>query len=634
MQTSFIGVVVVTIIFILAILVLIPAWLKHMAQRNIQRRRQIVTNLRSLDPAMATAVYNLDRFNTTQSTRYRQQHNQATSNLQAAQKKRDAVGENLKTLQFVQPPAEGWPISYFLAYPEHFVSIPTTRFALRRCEKLLATATEDLHKTQTALQMLDALPDNVQQLYQQLKDKLNAIRLELATERKAGIVQLADLETRWQQMQQALADLAEQVTQAESAPDRNDALAAELERVERQMQVLSDDVNAVHSSRLACDQKLNAAQTALQQMPANTAQTPISLDLKHVLEAIQTWLQTAVSARQQRDFGKTNMLSELCLQLIPLTNDLDAVQKKLFALRSSQEQLLRGEEINKIDQQYKLILTDLTMQLERAGTDVAYVPQLVTAVATYQTQVRQIQKQLDQSQKNIQSDQQQWVREAQKANKKLNQAWQNLQKVCTLAVDDAWHQAYAVLQQQFTAIQTNTAALKEYVEDATKLAEQIDELRQALIEEFRLLRNYLKEVPGLASLGAELAGDWHCLLLQTRRLEQLTTAVQEKGTLILQANHINIVDAGLEDISQLQIQIQQLLDYLRVESDQMQQIAEHISYATQSVLDPQGNVPPEYQNNMDLIGRYYQQALRAENCAETNDALTKAQNQANQMTPH
>ena len=152
-----------------------------------------------------------------------------------------------------------------------------------------------------------------------------------------------------------------------------------------------------------------------------------------------------------------------------------------------------------------------------------------------------------------------------------------------------------------------------------------------MVEEFRLLRNYLKEVPGLVSIGSNLAGDWHCLLSQVKRLEQLTTAVQEKGTLTLQANHINIVDAALEDISQLQIQIQQLLDYLRVESEQMQQRVDNISYATQTVIDPQGNVPPEYQSNMDLIGRYYQHAMNSDNCNETNDALVKAENLANQM---
>ncbi|MCA9952295.1 MAG: hypothetical protein KDE48_21745 [Anaerolineales bacterium] len=631
MQTSFIGVLVVTIVFIVAILVIIPAWLKHLAQRNIQRRRQIVAQLRMLDPALTTAVYNLNRFSQTQSTRYRQQRSQAETNLQAAQTKRESIGEKLKTLQFVQLPDAGWPISFLLTYPEHFVTIPSTRLELRRCERLLSSATEDLQKTQTALQALDLLPINLQQLYQQLKDRLNAIRLELATERKAGITQLADLESRWQQQQQALAELVEQVTQAESAPDRNDALAAELERVERQMQVLADDVKTLQTERLACDQKLNLARSAFQQIPINTQPTAVSPDLKQAIEAIQTWLQTAVSARQQREFVKVTALSNLCLQLVPLVTSLDVIQKSLFTLRSSQEETLRGTEIAKMDQQYQLIMTDLNMQLERTGTDVAYVPQLATAVASYQIQVQQLQKELDQSQKHIQSDQQQWLREAQKADKKLNQTWQNLQKVCTLAQDDAWFLAYAGLQQQFAAIQTNTTALKEYVEDAAKLAEQIDELRQALVEEFRLLRNYLKEVPGLVSIGSNLAGDWHCLLSQVKRLEQLTTAVQEKGTLTLQANHINIVDAALEDISQLQIQIQQLLDYLRVESEQMQQRVDNISYATQTVIDPQGNVPPEYQSNMDLIGRYYQHAMNSDNCNETNDALVKAENLANQM---
>ncbi len=632
MQTSFIGVLVVTVVFIFAILVLIPAWLKHLAQGNIQLRHQVVTQLRTLDPVLTTAVYNLNRFSQTQSTRYRQQRDQAETNLQAAQTKRETVGEKLKTLQFVNLPQEGWPISFFLTYPEHFVSVPTTRIELRRCERLLSAASDDLQKTETALQALDLLPTNLQQLYQQLKDKLNAIRLELATERKAGITQLTDLESRWQQQQQALAELVEQVNQAENEPGRNDALAAELERVERQMQVLTDDVKSLQTERLACDQKLNAARTAFQQMPINTQPTPASPDSKPALDAIQSWLQTAVSMRQQREFVKANTLSDLCLQLIPLVTDLYVMHRSLFALRSSQEETLRGVEINKMDQQYKLILTDLNMQLERTGTDVAYVPQLVTAVASYQTQLKKLQKELSQSQKNIQSDQQQWLREAQKANKKLNQTWQNLQKVCTLAEDDAWYLAYTGLQQQYEAVQTNTTALKEYVDDATKLAEQIEELRQALVEEFRLLRNYLKEVPNLVNIGTDLAGDWHCLLSQASRLEQLTTAVQEKGTMTLQANHINIVDAALEDISQLQIQIQQLLDYLRTESEQMQQTVENISYFTQTLLDPQGNVPVEYQNKMDLIGRYYQQAMNSDNCNETNEALAKAENLASQMT--
>ncbi len=634
MVTSLIGVLVVTFVFILAILVFIPAWLKRLARRNVRGRRELVKTMRMLDPAMASTENSLMRFSQTQSQRYRRRRNHALAELKTAQAARRGAGRKLQDLEFITVPDEGRPISFFLTYPEYLVSIPSATFGLWRAQRMLGEAQGHLEAAQVSVEALLAMPDNIKQLHSKLEQQLQTLENALAAERQAGIQALADLETRLQILKNEFSNLQTQTNGAPGEPAQNDLLALELERFEAQLKLMHEDVRTLNESRLACDEKLQAAQQAFKQMPLQQHKPAVPAELRPIFDSARGWLRTAVSCRQQRDFIKATAMVDLGQQLIGLTNDLYQVHQGLQTLRAEQSHSLHSEAILGLDQQYRQILTELTEQLQQAGIDSVQIPPLVNALARYQTQIKQIYGQATHTQKNLDADRQNSQKAAAKANKRLSQSWQNLQKVVRLEPEDAWRQAYTSLQNQYESAQNETVTLQRYTSDAAALAQQIEDLREALVDEYRLLRDYLRDVPALQSQAQNMAGKWACLQNLAGRLNVLAGEIKEKGELALHANTINVVDAALEDVSQLQEQMQHGLNQLQVESERLEQSVDNISYATQLVLDGSGAVRPDLQSSLDLIQRYYQQALGTEECTEAIRVMAKAEDLANQMALH
>jgi hypothetical protein len=250
----------------------------------------------------------------------------------------------------------------------------------------------------------------------------------------------------------------------------------------------------------------------------------------------------------------------------------------------------------------------------------------------YQEKAQKQQVQITQLQKKLTTDQKQVTRQAEKAQKEMETAWRTLQKVISLAEEDQWHQVYLQRQQQFVAAKDKPAPLQLAINDAQALTVELQSLRTTLAEDFEQLRAYLREVPVLEKEAAVQAGDWVCLQAQVNTLREDTAVIQQRGQEALAARQIHTAHEALDEVSALSQHVQQIFAYLQEQGDRLDQKVDNISYALQIILDESGNVPPQLQNNKNLVDRSYQQALTAVTLDAALDALQQAENLANQMT--
>lgn len=633
MVTSFLALLLITFFFILVILVIIPAFLKWLAGRNIRIRHQVIRRLRTLDPQHELARDAILPYTASQSKRYRDLHSQAHVHLQEVTKIRQQFAEKINASEFPRVPDEGWPISYFLAYPQHMVKIPNASIILWQGNRLLNKAQKSLTQARQELDMLQEMPQSIQQYYEELvKERLPALQKQLAAERQAGITSLSDLETRAQQLVREAESLAQDLQGSVAAPSPNDQLALKLEGIEHKLQILTAEVEAIHKERLICDQKLIAVQQAFSEMPLQGQAEVAAPALVQLVTQINNLLQSAATARAQRNFQQANNITAVVEQLIPLTNLLDQMERVLRPLHQQQANSLQATAINEQYQAVQLIIQDVQTATNDFVTNPASSAGITALLTGYQEKAQKQQGQLKQLQKKLTTDHKQVAREADKARKEMEAAWRTLQKVIRLADDDEWHQAYLQRQQQFVFTKDKTVPLQQAINDAQALKTELISLRTNLAEDFEQLRDYLRQVPKLEKDAVVLAGQWTCLVPQVDDLREDLAVIQRRGQEALAADHINVAHTALDDVSAFSQHVQQIFAFLQEQGDQLDRIVDNISYALQLTIDDEGNVPPDLQHSKNSVDRLYQQAISAVTVDAALAALQQAETLAQQMT--
>ena len=108
-------------------------------------------------------------------------------------------------LVFPPLPEDDWPGRFFLEHPQHLFTILQTAFCLWQIERGITEINEHLVQLELILETLEAVPAAIRQRYTGLNQTQNtSIEQLLQQERRAGITQWADIETKVNTWKKAL----------------------------------------------------------------------------------------------------------------------------------------------------------------------------------------------------------------------------------------------------------------------------------------------------------------------------------------------------------------------------------------------------------------------------------------------
>ncbi len=589
------GILLVTAVFLLLLLGLLPEGLRWLAQRNLQQRQQLVQAVRALEQELETLAHQLDPFHSLQAPQYRRIDDQATQLLAEVQAGRQALA-TAESLSFPRLMAVPWAVQHFISYPHDAVRIWQTWWRLRQMQQLVAAGRQTLAAAHAELGRLHQMPQQFRQESAQSLQRLQQIHDRLQQERSAGIEGLHNLWQVYGRLRQQATQLNQQLNASTNISlEEADQLGQALHGLAAELAQLEAEVAAAQQARQTLDQALNhsrqtQARLAAQDAPAQPSVLRQLLHLSHTLQE-----ETAV-LRRQAQFAQATELLAGCQALLPLAATLLSTRQQVRALLPLMPDSVDPGPIAALHQQLQHLEDELAERLQQLArqpytsatsanrVDLAssfFAPQVARQPHTplapvltgwpeaMQARLAPLQAQAVALQQAEQEAAQQLARELQQATQELQRTWQALQQLLPLAPASTLARNYAQVQAQRQAAQGKPRLLQQALSATRELTGDVQSSYEYLRLRFDSLSALVQDYPQFVSQVEAIAGQWRCLHPQVMQVKQCAMRIQQAWQKVRKTGWLDETHKLLDEVKQANQEAQQLSDTLQTQAEKL-----------------------------------------------------------------
>lgn len=628
MSNSLLGILFVTVLFLLIVVGLLPELLRWLAGRNIQQRRQLVQAVRHLEQDLETLSDQLRPFHTLQAPQYRRIDEQVTQLLVQVHASRQAIAAP-GTLLFPHLKPDQPGVQHFASYPQDAGRIVYTWHRLRSLQQLVAQGEAVLDEAYQELGRLHQMPQQFYTDSETILQQLQQVRDRLQQERSAGVTALETWEEAYGRLRQQAAQIKQQLQVADTISlEQADQLGQSLHTVETALADLDEGTQQLQQARLAFDEKYHEHSQTFADVEARVDPTRVPEGLRLLVGLIATMHEETAVLRRNAQFSDATILLANSNSLIALTADTLIADQRVQALLPIMADSLAAEAIATLHQQLQRgedELVDHLDQLTRQPNDP--LPQsLLTALHHWQSQMQHIQSQATTLHQTHQETAQQLARELNQTITELNRTWQALQRTLPLAAGDLLAKKYHGLLQQRQEANGKPRSLQKLNTAARELIVDIQISHAYLRERFDSLGVLVRDYPDFVSTVEQRAGNWRCLQAQVAQIKECAMSIQQVWQKVKRTGWLDETHELLDEVKQFNQQAQQSYAALEQQLQQFDSLVMHIERTIEYIQGVAGEMDNgRITRVLGMVDMQYEQAYQALTTAQAVAALQKAE---------
>lgn len=500
---SLLTIVSLLLIFLIALIVFIPAWLERRANHNRERRDEYTAQAGAISRDDQRLRRALARYRRAQASVYRRQFSQANDRLGELESRLTILNESLARFQCPEMFGYLLPVKHFLLFPQDIRSIVSDSRLLGQIRQQMQLAMNALSAAETAVDGLAAMPARLAAEREALSARLDQAEKTLRQERAAGIIALVDIDedlARWR------ASLDEQAAIDAAAPLRElDAGAMMLESATAGIATLEAKVTELRRDRLRLDERLRRVTNQLDDAQAATKAGPDAADappaVRPLLRRAAGLLnERAPDHRRRRDFAAAAQDADLAECLIIAGRDLAVAdrQARLLAARDDGQSLSAP-------------IVALRQDLDAALAEVAALAPdgaIAQPVVDRATALRGRAEALVQQQNEIIAA---LEREARAVHDQVEQTWNESGRIVVLDAEDPLARRYARLLANYEPARRSPASLAQFREEAAALERTLTPWLARLSSTEARIDRLRSSLPETIDVALNSASGWHCL---------------------------------------------------------------------------------------------------------------------------
>ncbi|MEZ4642889.1 MAG: hypothetical protein R3E31_09185 [Chloroflexota bacterium] len=633
MSESLLGILLVTLLFLLILVGLLPEVLRWLAERNVQRRQQLVQAVRRLEQELRTLSVQLDPFHSLQAPQYRRIDDEVTQLLAQVQAEREAMAAP-GALPFPRVTAVHWAIQHFAAYPRDAGRILYTWQRLRDMQRMVAAGEAVLAAADQELGRLHQMPQQFRQDSQAILQQLQQVRDRLQQERGAGVTALETWEEEYGRLRRQAVQLNQQLQATETISlEAADALGQALNEVEAALARLDQGTQQLQQARLALDETFQRSSKTFADIEARVDTTRVPEGLHLLLGLITILHEETAVLRRNTQFPQATALLADSDALIALAAEVIAAGRQVQGVLPLLADSLTPQTIATLHQQLQRSedeLADRLEQLERQPAEVLPRP-LLAVLRDVQTRMQQMQVEAAALQQAERDAAQRLARDLNQATTELNRAWQALQRTLPLAEGDLLAKKYHGLLQQRREAQGRPLPLQKLVAAARELTADIVTSHDYLRLRFENLGKLVRDYPQFVSAVEQDAAQWRCLQTQVAQVKECAMGIQQVWQKVKGTGWLDETHELLDEVKQLHQRAQTAYTDLEQQLQQFDNIVAHIERTIDYVQGAAGEMMDNGRINrvLGMVDMQYDEAYRAATCEQALAALQRAESFVN-----
>jgi hypothetical protein len=617
------------LIFLLVLVVFIPAWLERRATTNRARRTACIAETGALDRSSQGLHRTLARYHRAQSQVYRDQAGIAVDRLADLDSHLATLNDMIGRLKCPEMFDYLLPVKHFILFPQDFRSILFDTRQLGRIRNQFQVATGSLAAAETAVAQLVAMPDRLAKERHTLTGRLDQIETIIRQERAAGIIALVDLDEDQSRVRALLGD---QAAINPDAPLRElDSGALMLETATAGIAALEKNLDDMRRERTLLDERLRRVAAELDDAQAGTKAGPDAADappqVRPLLRRAAALLnESAADHRRRRDFAAAGRDADQAERLIAVGRDLAVADRRARHLIARDDgQSLTGP-IAALRQDLDAALETVAALPGERGVDQGLVDRA--------TALRRRAEVLIQRQNEIIAA---LEREAESIRGRVEQGWNESRRLIVLDADDPLARRYDRLLANDEAARRSPVALLQYREDATAFERTMNPWLARLAATEERIGRLRATLPETIDKALQVAASWRCLEEHILFIQQRAADFETARGHFHQVTRRRDAERLMDEIEAIERDVAEQLAVLQDQSARLRFLEADVDQiVTMASHDGSGLTAesPEWarrERTFQLIAHHTTQAHAATRYEDASLALSRAADLANKL---
>lgn len=625
---SLLGLLLLTLLFLLILVGLLPEALRWLARRNVAQRQQLIQTVRRLEQDLQTLAQQLDPFHSLQAPQYRRIDDEVTQVLAQVQAHREAMAAP-GALLFPDLGDGRWAVQHFASYPQDAGRILHTLRRLRELQRAAAEGEKMLDAAYQELGRLHEMPQQFRQDIQAILLTLQQVRDRLQQERGAGITAIQPWEETYSHVRRRAVQINQQLQASDAISlEQADQVGQALDEVEAALAQLNQETQQLQQARLACDEQFHRSSEAFATVEATVDLAHVPEGLRLLLGLIATLHEETTVLRRNAQFPQATALLTDSDTLVGVATAVIAAGQQVQALQPRLADSLAPQAMAALYQQVQRSEDELADQLAQLSREpMTPLPRpLLPRLHSWQTRMQQAQTEATAWEQAEQEAAQRLTRELNQATTELNRAWQSLSRLLPLAEGDTLAKKYHGLQRQRQEAANKPLPLQRLVTAVRELTTDIQTSRDYLQQRYDSLKGVARDYPHFVSRVEQEAAHWRCLQAQVAEIKECAMGMQQVWQKVGKTGWLDETHELLDEVKQLNQHAQGSYAALQQQVHQFEQIIAHIERTIDYVQQMAGEMDNgRIARVLGMIDLQYEEAYQAESYEQALAALRQAE---------
>ena len=646
---SLLSAALVILIFLLVLVVFIPAYLERLSRVNRSGRAKCTQELRAYERALRGHELALMPYLRLKSAAYREATAEAAGRLQALATALDATEDQIVRLRCPVVYDYLLPAQHFVISPADMGDIIADTRGLRRTGELLARARAAAAESEAAIGALAGLPERLAAGHRSYARRLADAESAIHRERSAGIEAVDDLVRGAAEARRLLAEWETSAKPPAAAQPAGqspvpagpslpslDAGAVALESAATALDELEGRIKSLDAEREALDRRLRQATAALDSVQAGTKAGPDAGSLSQrtgplFRRAAALLNESAPDHRRRREFNAAAGDVADAERLLAFGRDLIASDQCVRMLEERDDGSSHAGEIAGLRDELAELMDRLERQPERSQTSEAALAGSAKQIrGRAEAMVRRQEEELDRL-----------SRDADFTLQRLESTWEESQRYMRLAGDDPLARRHRQLLDDYRAAQHRPAALEHFRGEVAAF-ERVVQPWTARVQETRTRIGRLRQgLPATIDAALDLADSWSSLSRHVLFIQQRTADFETAQARFAAMHHRREAETLMGELAAIESDIEARFDrlneqagrlrFLEADVHQIIRLAGAEGMASPAAFPPDHPERIRWDKAIKLIDHHLQSAHAATSYEDASVALLRAADVANKM---
>lgn len=629
---SLIIIALIVIIILIVLLVFVPAIIERVSVSNRARREKSINQLRKLERESRRLERLLAPYLRARSAAY---HDVATRAFELFDQLQADFKHSADLVSLVRcPQVYGFllPVQHFFAAPQDVSLIVSDFRQLKRIKADLVGIENLLAEIQLLFDSLSAVPHQVIEKREKVRQRLENIQRTVDQERDAGIEALDDFRRDIATVREMLAS-AQGDVEALSTLGAIDDAAFALESAESKLSDAEVRAQELQRERAALDHRLRRAATELDNTQAANKAGPAAADLPQIRPLLRRAAalvnESAQDHRRRREFNAAGADVTTAGQLIKIGKDLALANSMVRVLIERDVDMGSNEAVRGLWSDLNNLLDKLPANQsdgQRALADAA----LASQAAKLHTRAETLTRQQDEVIAGH-------LRQATAIKDGLERSWNSAQALLRLADDEPLTRRYSRLLQQFEEARLRPSALDEFQRDVAVFQMTLNQWFGRVQSTKALIPTLRSSLPGIIDEALETADEWNCLTEDVTFIQQRAADFETAQAKFASAQHRQDAEVVMDHLANIDKDIAARFAQLKERAGRLNflesDVNEIVLLATRDLGEPSTEHPerPKWERTRLIIDHHLRSAHAAHHYEDASVALLRAADAANKL---